>query len=316
MKFLGIFFVAVLVFPNVVFGATFTRTLSLGMRGDDVRALQVFLNTDSDTRVAESGVGSVGNETSYFGAGTKRGLVKFQEKYRAEILTPNGLPFGTGIFGPKTREKIKALTIGAPATNIPLKELPTLAVEKGKVVVMFPSQYSAKPGTTISISGAGFTPKDNTVYFGADHAVSWATSWNGQSISLKVPEIPKGVYPLFVKNARGESNKDAFFIVTDGVTAGPKIESVLPTAVSTGDTVVVIGSGFLSTGNTMMVAGIGAFKNVSSIDGATMSFVIPKNLFNNATSTPKIKNFSIPVSVYIMNENGVSNAKPFSLKLL
>jgi len=47
---------------TVVFGA-FTRDLEIGMTGDDVKALQVFLNTHG-YEVAASGPGSSGNETS------------------------------------------------------------------------------------------------------------------------------------------------------------------------------------------------------------------------------------------------------------
>lgn len=97
--------------PALVFASTnvFTRTLYMGMRGEDVRELQRFLNTDIETRVAGAGAGSTGNETDYFGPATKSALIKFQEKYRADVLTPLGLTSGTGILGAKTREKVSAL---------------------------------------------------------------------------------------------------------------------------------------------------------------------------------------------------------------
>ena len=99
-------------FPVLIFASTnvFARTLRVGMRGEDVRELQKFLNTDTETRVASAGVGSAGNETDYFGPATKRALIQFQEKYRTEVLTPLGLTSGTGILGTKTREKISTLS--------------------------------------------------------------------------------------------------------------------------------------------------------------------------------------------------------------
>lgn len=93
----------------VSYANVFARTLRPGMRGVDVLALQKFLNTDIETRIASAGAGSLGNETDYFGPATKTALIKFQEKYRGEVLAPFGLVSGTGILGIKTREKVNML---------------------------------------------------------------------------------------------------------------------------------------------------------------------------------------------------------------
>ena len=104
--------------PSSLFAAEFTRTLIPGMRGKDVRALQQFLNTNNETRVAETGAGSPGNETDYFGSATKRALIKFQEKYRSDILVPTNLTRGTGIFGERTRAKVVAVKTIAQKTAV------------------------------------------------------------------------------------------------------------------------------------------------------------------------------------------------------
>jgi peptidoglycan hydrolase-like protein with peptidoglycan-binding domain len=66
-----------------------------------VLELQRILN-DEGFIVSTEGAGSPGNETTYFGDRTKQALIKYQNFYRAEILTPVNLTSGTGYFGPST----------------------------------------------------------------------------------------------------------------------------------------------------------------------------------------------------------------------
>jgi hypothetical protein len=75
----------------------------------DVKKLQQLLNAQGFT-VAKKGAGSPGKETEYFGFATKQALIKFQEKYKKEILTPTGLKKATGIFGSSTRAFVNRMS--------------------------------------------------------------------------------------------------------------------------------------------------------------------------------------------------------------
>ncbi len=92
--------------PSVINNYVFTVNLPYGSASDDVLRLQKFLNANGFI-VANTGFGSPGHETKIFGRATRAALIKFQNKYKKQILEPLGLSNGTGIFGPATREFIK-----------------------------------------------------------------------------------------------------------------------------------------------------------------------------------------------------------------
>lgn len=81
---------------------SFSLKLAVGSRSSEVLIVQKVLNADADTQIAVSGVGSLGNETTFFGPATKKAIQKFQVKYG---LAGPGKQ-GYGVFGPKTKAKI------------------------------------------------------------------------------------------------------------------------------------------------------------------------------------------------------------------
>ncbi|HEY4475184.1 MAG TPA: peptidoglycan-binding domain-containing protein, partial [Candidatus Paceibacterota bacterium] len=83
---------------------TFTRDLTMGSKGDDVKCLQQYLN-GAGYKVADTGAGSPGSETTYLGSLTKAALAKWQA---ANSVTPS-----VGYFGPKSRAKYTELA-GVP----------------------------------------------------------------------------------------------------------------------------------------------------------------------------------------------------------
>ncbi|MFA5997829.1 MAG: peptidoglycan-binding domain-containing protein [Candidatus Paceibacterota bacterium] len=117
-------------FANAQAGApnAFMNNLSLGSSGPQVIALQRILNRDPDTRIASTGSGSPGNETSYFGALTKRAVVRFQAKYASEVLTPAGLSQGNGYVGLYTRAKLNTIST-LSQTSAPRVDTQTVPAE-------------------------------------------------------------------------------------------------------------------------------------------------------------------------------------------
>src|SRR3989344_6519852 len=87
-------------------GPTITRWLTTGTTGTDVKNLQIFLNANGYA-ITQSGIGSKGNETNYFGTLTREALQKFQCA-RGIVCAGSPTSTGYGATGPKTRTAITA----------------------------------------------------------------------------------------------------------------------------------------------------------------------------------------------------------------
>ncbi len=88
------------ILPTSVSGE-FTRTLTIGSRGEDVLRLQKFLNAQGFV-LATTGPGSTGNETDYFGKGTQKAIQAYQCQNK---IVCDGDPSSTGygLVGKMTR---------------------------------------------------------------------------------------------------------------------------------------------------------------------------------------------------------------------
>ncbi len=86
--------------PGQALKAEILRSLTVGSSGEEVKILQEFL--------LKEGVYPQGLITGFFGELTKQAVIRFQEKYAEEILTPVGETKGTGFVGPATLKKINA----------------------------------------------------------------------------------------------------------------------------------------------------------------------------------------------------------------
>ncbi len=85
----------------------FKSDLRTGSQGNEVTELQKCLAQDSE-------IYPDGKITGTFGENTKIAVIKFQEKYKKEILEPAGLQEGTGEVGKATRQKLNELCAQSP----------------------------------------------------------------------------------------------------------------------------------------------------------------------------------------------------------
>jgi hypothetical protein len=73
----------------------FTRNLVYGDSSYDIYELQKFLNSDERSLISQSGPGSPGKETKFFGLATSKALKKFQSLQNIETQTPGELDSNT-----------------------------------------------------------------------------------------------------------------------------------------------------------------------------------------------------------------------------
>jgi peptidoglycan hydrolase-like protein with peptidoglycan-binding domain len=88
---------------GVICCSRFESNLSSGMNNDDVKCLQQLLEILGPDIYPE------GLDTGYFGSLTKAAVIRFQNKFADEVLTPWGIPEGTGFVGKTTRAKLNEL---------------------------------------------------------------------------------------------------------------------------------------------------------------------------------------------------------------
>lgn len=130
----------------VVTACSFTRDLTVGAKGDDVKCLQQYLN-GKGYKVAESGAGSPGNETTTFGSLTKAAAAKWQA---ANSVSP-----AVGYFGSISRAKYTSLAGAAPVVTTP--STPVVAgVASGLTVSLAPNQPAS------GLFGESFASRDFT----------------------------------------------------------------------------------------------------------------------------------------------------------
>ena len=133
-------------------GYTFNTNLTVGSKGTDVMNLQKTLNMSADTKLAGTGAGSPGMETSTFGPATKAAVIKFQIK--------NGITPAVGYVGPITRAKLN--TMGGVVVTPPVTPPVTPGLPQGGALTvtagtqpansLAPQSASRVPFTTVTLT--------------------------------------------------------------------------------------------------------------------------------------------------------------------
>lgn len=124
----------------------FSRDLTLGKTGDDVRALQQFLNSRG-APVLTSGPGSPGQETTYFGGATKAALAEWQ--------TSSGISPAVGYFGPISRRTV-LLQTGTTATVETIQNVASLKPLDSRLPIRL---RIPKINVNAAIEHVGLTPE-------------------------------------------------------------------------------------------------------------------------------------------------------------
>ncbi len=292
--------VAGIAFAGTAMAATFSTNLKLGATGQDVKDLQVLLNSDSATQVAASGVGSLGNETTYFGGLTKAAVIKFQNKYASEVLSPIGLTSGTGFVGALTRAKLN--TMGGVTTTPPSTTVGCAPGALYSSVTGQPCSTTTPPATTTGTDLAVTLSSDSPATGGAIVAgqaiadLAHFTFKNNTSSEAKVTKV--------VLNRTGISNDTALTNVYlyDGVRRVSDSASVASGVISFNDTAGLFAVGAGASKNISVRADIDAsvagqivgvsLASVTSTVNASGSFPIMGGYQSIATATLGTLNFN------------------------
>jgi len=94
---------AILAQKSDIYCQRLSQNLYLGMKNAQVKCLQGFLKKQGK-EIYPQGIIS-----GFFGGLTREAVIRFQDKYKKEILLPLGLKNGTGYVGFSTRQKINEL---------------------------------------------------------------------------------------------------------------------------------------------------------------------------------------------------------------
>jgi hypothetical protein len=168
-------------------GVSFTRNLTTGSTGSDVKCLQSILNRSAATQVSITGAGSPGFETLYFGPATLAAVKKYQA---ANGMTP------ANQVGPLTRAALNA-ALGTTGGTIPPPP-PVVPVASGLSVSLAsgsPSSTQVADGTNANYLKFSLTAGSaGNVSVSKIYVTRSGLSTNSIVENVKVVEADTGTY--------------------------------------------------------------------------------------------------------------------------
>ena len=316
------------------------RGLTDAKTNGEVSKLQQFLAQDKT-------IYPEGLVTGYFGPLTQKAMQRWQAR---NGIVSSGSPAttGYGVVGSKTRAKLQAVTFSSSTTPLTPTPLPPPSPSIIPIKLPIPTISSLQPtsgpiGTTVTITGSGFTPTGNKVKFGNlgneyNPRYSFDSS-DGKTLVFTVPSTNDyacrytqpacflaqvltmpGTYAVSVINANGTSNEVSFT-----VNISPAVTSLSPTFGPIGTTVTIAGSGFTATGNKVKFGSLGSEDNpkysLNSSDGKTLVFTVPSSNYLSCWYTNPVcsaAQYSTQPGIYgvsVINANGTSNEISFTVNI-
>jgi Putative peptidoglycan binding domain len=289
----------------------FTRDLTVGSTGADVKALQEFLNANG-AQVAASGAGSPGSESNYFGGLTKAALAKYQAAH--------GIKPAAGYFGPITRSYIASLSVGTSTGT-------GTGTGTG-------TSTSTVPATGLSVSLSSSNPAAGSLISSADSAAARVpvlainlTASNSGAVTVTDLKVHK-------TGVLSDSSMSGAYLVQNGqvlyqytsLNSGVIDFSNMNLSVPAGQTVTlqvaIDPSTGLSAGNTVGFA-VTSASDVSAVDSSNNSvtpsgsFPLSGNIFtvttvtNPSLATLKITSSSIATQVTAGSQGNIVGAWSF-----
>lgn len=311
--------------PVAAAETTFNKDLELGDNDAEVLLLQIFLNTDPDTTVATEGPGSIGEETEYFGTLTRNAVIKFQNKYASEILTPVGLTQGTGYFGPSTRAKANSILANLDNASDPesadesdqdQREVSNsdisekahlirraLGLRQNDLSLFTSSLINPQKGETITLYGSGFNYNQKAIV-GINEVETEVL--NNYEMNIEIPtNISDGMYPVYIEESSGGGNNLKYsetidIFVGNNTLYAPTIDFVT----YENDEIIVVGNNFDELNSIKTT--LGTFRNIESKN--SRNIVIPKELVLLSPFLDDLNGSTeMSFQVVVINQNGMSD---------